>query len=310
MKSKSPSSPGSRDVADTLRFFGEILGDWKDHLKRYETPEHRHKIAGVENHFIEPYIIETRHAGIDAFSLISTLETKAWYDTPAWDEDIELISMFRMIKPGATVFDLGASHGSYAVFLAKMAGPGGTVYAFEPFEFNADFIRFNARLNNVDIQVFEVALSDRAGDSHARILTQCIADSEGTDLIPIRLDTLNNYAHLKPDFLKIDIEGAEIDALKACDKILRLRPNIHLEVHCEFYPRFGYTVKDLVDLLPVEDYLVYIKQPGLPLQPFTRDFEINRRSTLYLVKEEPVRRYVASATVTGGDDIVWEEPTK
>lgn len=267
-----------------------LLDEWILHVERYKTGDLSYKVAGVEANFIDPYVIQTHQVGHDVNSLIPTLEAKCWWDVIALYVDVLLIEQFNMIRPGDTVFDLGASHGFYSVLFSKLAGPTGRVFAFEPFALNADNIRFNSRLNRANIEVFEIGLSNTTREANVRLDTQCVADTTGGKLVPITLDTLDNYAHLKPDFIKIDIEGAEIDALEAATKLLATRPRLHIEVHTDFFPRFGRKVEDLFDVLPLEDYVVYISHAGHPLERYHRQYEITAHCALYFLKEEPVKR--------------------
>jgi FkbM family methyltransferase len=279
-----------------------LLNQWKTRIARYQTPEFSHLVTGVEANFIEPYVARINYVGYELNVLVSTVETKAWWDILAVYMDIELVRQFRMIKPGDVVFDLGASHGIYSTIFAKMSGPTGRVYAFEPFALNADFIRFNAALNEVNVDVVEVALSNRKGTAEVRLDTQCIADSMEGRCVPIQLDELDNYAHLKPDFIKIDIEGSEIDALESAAKLLAHRPQVQLEVHYDYFGKFGRRIEELFEILPYEDYHTYIFHPGKPIEKYYPGYEITNYCSLYLLNQEPVERIYCN------DDAVANNP--
>jgi len=259
------------------------LRAWKAHAKKYQHL----KLLGAQK-LIEPYIVQKCVAGFSIDFLIATVEAKNWWDVPSCPYDIELLRQLRMIRPGDVVFDLGANHGFYALIFANLVGPEGRVYAFDPFPVNADLIRFNSRLNRMDIEVFEVGLSNEQKTVQASLGSQNINATDSADSLPIRLD---NYAHLRPDFIKIDIEGAEIDALQGAQRLLEHRPNLYIEVHTSFFKAFGRRLEELFDYLPLEDYLCFISHPGYEwARPYTSDVEIKEHCTLFLTREEPVRR--------------------
>src|SRR4051812_17533560 len=62
-----------------------------------------------------------------------------------WEQNYAQVFQ-RLIKPGDTVFDLGANHGFYTLLAAASTGPAGTVHSFEP---NPRF----ARLANMSAQI-------------------------------------------------------------------------------------------------------------------------------------------------------------
>src|SRR5262249_28882977 len=70
----------------------------------------------------------------------------------------------KIVRPGMTVFDIGANTGYFSVFLADLVGPQGRVYSFEPFPANFRWLQENIKANRLDqVQCFPLALSDRRG---------------------------------------------------------------------------------------------------------------------------------------------------
>jgi FkbM family methyltransferase len=130
------------------------------------------------------------------------------------------------IKPGDVVIDAGAYTGDYTVFAAKKAGREGKVIAFEPDEKNLRVLRRNLahdKLNNVTIIPRglwdkNTSLSlDSFNGLHSTI------SSGGKEKIQVaKLDDEIKKLNLKKiDFIKMDIEGAEIEAVKGAIKILK-----------------------------------------------------------------------------------------
>ena len=274
----APLSVGPHD------FIKQTLDLWKAHAKNSRN------MSQTGQEFIEPYVLQKRLAGHDLNLLIATRSGQCWYDCFSCMADFEFLSQLRMIRPGDVVFDLGAHNGVYSVLFAKAAGPAGRVYSFEPFPVNAAIAQFNAVLNACNVEVFEVGLSNRSGKMVVNASTENVVYDASQTSLTITLDKLDNFAHLEPDFIKIDIEGAEIDALSCAKKVLARRPNIYLEVHTSFFKRFGRRVEEIFDVVPFKDYLCYIVHPGRPAGRYNREFEITEHCCMYLVKEEPYKR--------------------
>lgn len=150
------------------------------------------------------------------------------------------------IKPGDVVVDAGASYGAYT--LAALAAGAAHVIAFEPEPtVNPDLIA-NIDLNGwgVRCNVFPVGLWSQ----ETTIEMQSYAPHWPAQTItaPFRMSTLDRVIEKwggigfpQLDWIKIDIEGAELEALKgAVGTIRNFRPRLVVEVH---------TFLD-VDLLP------------------------------------------------------------
>ena len=141
------------------------------------------------------------------------------------------------VGAGATVIDLGANVGYYTLLAAHCVGSGGRVLACEPEPLNASFLRRHVtanRLRNVDI--LEVAVGDRDGEvrfTRGKGRGRGHISDEGELTVPLRrLDDIVQDADLAPDFLKIDVEGAEDDVFAGGIQTLeRHRPMIFLATH-------------------------------------------------------------------------------
>jgi FkbM family methyltransferase len=152
-----------------------------------------------------------------------------------------------LVRPGAVCYDVGANLGFFSVLLARLCGPTGSVYAFEPVAGNAAMIRRNARLNRMDnIRVLNVALSRTDGRGEL-ILAHHVGgavlaeagvppDAAGCVVVQTRvIDTLVERREIEPpDIVKIDVEGAEMDVLQGMRAVLRTRsPIVVLELDDE-----------------------------------------------------------------------------
>jgi len=144
----------------------------------------------------------------------------------------------RNIDSGKIVFDIGANVGLYSLLAAKAVGPHGSVYAFEPLPRNVSFLRRNLEANKIqNAFVFEAAVSDRKGtvqfnqgEDHA---TGFIGTDGDIEIQTVSLDDLVSEGQVHPpDYLKIDVEGAESSVLNGASKILHQnRPEVFLAIH-------------------------------------------------------------------------------
>ena len=148
------------------------------------------------------------------------------------------------LKSGDVFYDIGANVGFFSIIAAKLVGDTGKVYAFEPGEENAKSIRHNAQLNSFSqIEVIEKAVSHTSGEGqlllaeysggHALATADAPPDLAGevtVDLVSI--DDLIAQNKIKPpNFVKVDVEGAELDVLKGMRETIKThQPTIIYEV--------------------------------------------------------------------------------
>ena len=151
--------------------------------------------------------------------------------------DFNYYQHFCKVKEADVVLDAGANCGHLSIFFSKLVGKDGIVYAFEPDKFNIERIENNSKLNNDltnNIKIVELLLwnenkmidfyeAGTVGSSAVWIpdADKCIKKEA------VRIDdwVLKNNIQ-KLDFIKMDIEGAEIEALDGCmATIEKLQPN-------------------------------------------------------------------------------------
>lgn len=144
------------------------------------------------------------------------------------------------VKPGMTVFDVGASHGFYTLLFAKLAGPE-FVHAFEPEEGNFTRLRMNLELNGFDgVNASRLAAVDEPREVDLNVFPAELygwhtlgspeMEVEGLPAVPVARQrvtgvTLDDYCAEhgidRIDLLKLDVEGAELEALRGCGRLLR-----------------------------------------------------------------------------------------
>ena len=143
------------------------------------------------------------------------------------------------ILPGNVVVDAGASASGIATMcFSKMVGDAGTVIALEPDKNNFKILEQNLRMNNIKNVVTinkglwrneeTLVFNSGMGESSSVSFNNESDDAKQTKIACIDLDhLLNNLGIQKVDFIKMDIEGAEIEALEGMKNALsRGKPSL------------------------------------------------------------------------------------
>jgi FkbM family methyltransferase len=142
-----------------------------------------------------------------------------------------------------TVLDLGANIGSFAIYLQWRAR-GIRVHCFEPAEETRNRLEQNIRINNLDkhVSVYPLAVSDRPGVAYLKQARKTgvrslfenkhsIGVGEEVECISLQ-QALDQCGVDRVDFLKVDVEGAEIEVFEgACGRIWNRIERVALEFH-------------------------------------------------------------------------------
>ncbi len=177
-----------------------------------------------------------------------------------------------LLRPGAVIFDIGANIGAHTLHFARLAGPNGRVYAFEPTDFAFTKLKRNIALNPelapriLPVQAFLVDRADalapitvssswpidvaaKAGNEHGG---QPQALNNAVALTADQFCQQHGIAHI--DLVKIDVDGNELTVLRGFEETLRrLRPRILMEFAPFVYAR----PEDFTELIQRLDALGY-----------------------------------------------------
>ena len=159
------------------------------------------------------------------------------------------------VKKGNTVVDIGAHIGYYTLLSAKLVGPYGHVYAFEPNEARFSLLSQNVILNKYkNVTCVNKAVADFSGKRKLLILydgKKDVIDQVALDDFFKKNATIN--------FIKMDIDGGEVLALHGMRKFLKKTKNIMLMI--ELWPaglrKFGHTPKQYLTLLRSLGFKLY-----------------------------------------------------
>ena len=159
-----------------------------------------------------------------------------------------------IIKPGMVIVDAGGHHGVMACALASKTGPQGRVHCYELLPGNAEIIRRNVALNNFsNVTVRPVRFSDtnrqwkaRSNGEDGMVVSEAEAGDQVVELVRLDDDLPSDVI---VNFLKMDVEGSELQALLGSARILKNRPFINLEVHNLDFADRGTTWQGLSQIL-------------------------------------------------------------
>ena len=144
----------------------------------------------------------------------------------------------RFVKTGWTILDIGANVGAHALPLAKLVGPTGRVFAFEPTSFAYRKLSRNISLNRLNnISAWRLALSNYSSDQQ-EIKFQATWPTIGRPVIqPCRTDfrRLDDWCKeqgvTEVHLIKIDVDGHEFPVLDGARELLaRCHPILLIEV--------------------------------------------------------------------------------
>jgi FkbM family methyltransferase len=165
-----------------------------------------------------------------------------------------------MVSEGSVVYDIGAHVGFYTLLASVLVGTKGKVVAFEPLPKNVRYLKKHLRLNRCNnVMVIESAVAEyndiaflkNGKNSYAGSLS-----SEGhLKIKTVSLDDLISKSNIPPpDFMKIDVEGAELAALTGSRLLLaEYHPTIFLATYgierhqrcCELLSSIDYDLQSI-----------------------------------------------------------------
>jgi FkbM family methyltransferase len=199
---------------------------------------------------------------------------------------------------GQTIYDIGGNVGIFTMFFARSVGKKGKVITFEPNPQCCNMILEHLKLNNLDnVEVQQIALgkmrekrqlavrkSETGTGSFQEDIKASILQEKGSEIIQVEIDSLDNQIITnnlpKPDFVKIDVEGLEMDVLHGMsDTIKNCKPMLFIEIHGVDVQRKIENVQRVVKFLIGCEYSIYHVESGEIITP--SNAEIAKAGHLY-----------------------------
>ncbi len=164
-----------------------------------------------------------------------------------------------------TVLDIGANQGYYTLLASRQVGPQGKVVAFEPSAREVRHLKLHLWLNRCKkVEVIACALGAAAGTERLHVVlgseSGCnslrppnVSQPTGLVSVPVKRldDVLKARGITRVDFVKLDVEGAELSVLQGATELLSRspRPVILAEVQDIRTQPWGYRALEIISYL-------------------------------------------------------------
>ncbi|MFQ5470931.1 MAG: FkbM family methyltransferase [Gammaproteobacteria bacterium] len=160
----------------------------------------------------------------------------------------------KYVQPSSIAVDVGANVGIHSLVMSRCVGATGAVYSYEPSKTIFERLSRNVLVNDTgNIVVNNVAVGHHSGEigfaDHSNGSNIGISHIDEASSLKVPLVTLDDHLEGvgRIGFIKIDVEGYELDVIKGAQKILEeFRPVLVMEFNAERY--------DLTELLAALPY--------------------------------------------------------
>jgi FkbM family methyltransferase len=142
----------------------------------------------------------------------------------------------KLLKDGMTFLDLGAHRGYYTLLASKLVGEKGRVFAFEPAPENFALLKTNVK-GRSNVTLVQKAVSNKSGTARFFLSAKNTANhslydtGDNRELVDVEVTSLDDFfkgKDSKIDFIKMDIEGAELTALEGMAELIKKNGNLKI----------------------------------------------------------------------------------
>src|ERR1043166_3786760 len=182
-------------------------------------------------------------------------------------EPVETALIKYLLKRTDVCLDIGAHIGYFTILMAKQFE---FVYAFEPERTNLELLKKNIDLNNLDdkVKAYDTVITDYSDCWEPPIQDFYLCDTNSgmhrsypskwcNRHIKVEALAIDDMLFHKIDFIKMDIEGSEMAALRGMKKLLsNSHPTMIIEFHPESIEEYGANPKEEYDFLKSLGYSI------------------------------------------------------
>jgi FkbM family methyltransferase len=201
--------------------------------------------------------------------------------------EAEMLGLSRLVGPGSVCVDVGAAAGLYTVALSQLVGPAGQVHSIEPLSFaHPAWTRLLRAQAGGNVRYYTEALGVESGRglmsvpfgrfgfvtgrSFLNWKTQGLgsnAEFAGQVEVAVDVETLDDLLArvglTRLDFVKIDVEGAELRVLEGGRRSIEtFKPALLIEIEARHTARYQYSPDDIVDWLAQRGYTMHAWRGG------------------------------------------------
>jgi FkbM family methyltransferase len=197
----------------------------------------------------------------------------------------EILGLSELVGRGSVCVDVGAAAGLYTLVLSRLAGPSGRVHSVEPLTFaHPGCARLLRARSAENVRRHNVALGSAPGQAlmsvpvgqHGLVTGRSFlaqapselganAEFDGHVDVPVEVKTLDSLCEQngigRLDFVKIDVEGAELQVVEGGEETIRKwKPSILVEIEERHTARYGWDAADVVAWFSRRGYAMYVWQ--------------------------------------------------
>lgn len=221
------------------------------------------------------------------------LETLNFFDYEKSDSAM----IERLILDGDVFFDIGANIGWYSLCVA-LTHRAAKIYSFEPIPKTYSYLESNIKLNHLaNVTAFNFGFSDRRGQCDFYIYEEGsgnassvnVSDREDIQVCQSELRTLDDFTadtRTKVDFIKCDVEGAELLVYRGgLQTIKRDKPIVFSEILRKWSTKFDYNPNEIFDLFHAQGYQAFTVKDGF-LEVFSQMNEFTVETNFFFLHKQ------------------------
>ncbi len=180
------------------------------------------------------------------------------------EKDTKMI--LKLVPEQGVVFDIGANMGWYSLLIARYCKVS-QIHAFEPIPKTYSHLEQNIKLNQLtNIVTHPFGLSNERKDltfyfypeGSGNASSENLSERTDAELITCHVERLDNFVNaneLHIDFIKCDVEGAELFAFQgAVETLQRDKPIVFAEMLRKWSAKFNYHPNEIIDLFSLLGY--------------------------------------------------------
>ena len=213
-------------------------------------------------------------------------------------ESAELSMVLSLIGDGSSILDIGGNVGWYSLNIAK-AKKGVAVHTFEPIPKTFGYLVKNIAANGpVNVTPHNFGFSDEERDipfyyykeGSGNASSADLTGGEGVETVVCHVRRLDDFAAesgLAVDFIKCDVEGAELHVFRGgMETIAKQRPVIFVELLRKWAAKFGYHPNEVIGLLRGAGYRCFTASGGRLSEFFVMDEGTKETNFFFLHSEK------------------------
>lgn len=229
-------------------------------------------------------VMEGNNSGASYLAARARVVTGALMWAARWTPYLEpeMLGLQDLVGEGSVCIDVGSAAGLYTLALSRLAGASGSVHSIEPLSFaHPGCSRLLRARDSGNVRHHAVALGATQGQAVMKVPMRKSALVTGRSFlaqracelganeefddhlsVTVEVDTLDELCNKndvgRVDFIKIDVEGAELQVLQGAEGVIEAwRPAFLVEIEERHTARYGQHADEVVKWLDARGYAMY-----------------------------------------------------